>query len=240
MGSWLEGATWRGRWPRASPAPPRPDRGQAGQVPLCLRPYADPVLRIKPGDIVVAETHDVRGEDQPRERQAERASERAVPQPAMRSDRGRGGGEGRRARGLHPQIAPARPQPIGTTALITEFGGPSPPAARPAQPAAAGAGEEDGGDRAGHRLQQKITLPYEPFIGTLGVSPRDRGVTSLQPDYWGGNMDLPDVAPGRSSTFRSTTRTPTFTSATAMRPRATASCAASRSRCRRPRPCRST
>jgi acetamidase/formamidase len=48
----------------------------------------------------------------------------------------------------------------------------------------------------GIKFSSKITLPYEPFIGTLGVSPEIEAVTSLQPDYWGGNMDLPDVAPG--------------------------------------------
>ncbi len=46
------------------------------------------------------------------------------------------------------------------------------------------------------RFNDRIMLPYEPFIGTLGVSPQIEAVLSLQPDYWGGNMDLPDVAPG--------------------------------------------
>jgi acetamidase/formamidase len=49
---------------------------------------------------------------------------------------------------------------------------------------------------SGIRFSDRITLPYEPFIGTLGVSPEIEAVSSLQPDYWGGNMDLPDVAPG--------------------------------------------
>ena len=46
------------------------------------------------------------------------------------------------------------------------------------------------------RFNNKMTLPYEPFLGTLGVSPEIEAVTSLQPDYWGGNMDVPDVGPG--------------------------------------------
>ncbi len=46
------------------------------------------------------------------------------------------------------------------------------------------------------KFSDRVTLPYEPFIGTLGVSPQIEAVLSLQPDYWGGNMDLPDVAPG--------------------------------------------
>jgi hypothetical protein len=39
----------------------------------------------------------------------------------------------------------------------------------------------------------KLTLPYQPFIGTIGTSPEIEAITSLQPDYYGGNMDLPDV-----------------------------------------------
>ena len=35
----------------------------------------------------------------------------------------------------------------------------------------------------GVRWNDKITLPYEPFIGTLGVSPEIEAITSLQPDY---------------------------------------------------------
>jgi acetamidase/formamidase len=42
----------------------------------------------------------------------------------------------------------------------------------------------------------KITIPYEPFIGTIGTSPEIEAISALQPDYYGGNMDLPDVAPG--------------------------------------------
>jgi acetamidase/formamidase len=48
----------------------------------------------------------------------------------------------------------------------------------------------------GVKFSDRITLPYEPFVGTLGVSPEIEAVSSLQPDYWGGNMDLPDAGPG--------------------------------------------
>ena len=43
------------------------------------------------------------------------------------------------------------------------------------------------------KWSDKLTLPYEPFIGTIGTSPEIEAITSLQPDYYGGNMDLPDV-----------------------------------------------
>jgi amidase len=45
-------------------------------------------------------------------------------------------------------------------------------------------------------LVRHVTLPYEPFIGTIGTAPEIEAISSLQPDYYGGNMDLPDMAPG--------------------------------------------
>jgi acetamidase/formamidase len=51
-------------------------------------------------------------------------------------------------------------------------------------------------DKSGVRWSDKITLPYQPFIGTIGIAPEIEAISSLQPDYHGGNMDLPDVAPG--------------------------------------------
>src|SRR5262249_17509235 len=86
---------------------------------------------------------------------------------------------------------------IGTTALIKEFGGlvgttqtamlnePLPERVKKMEVS-----------RAGIRFNERITLPYEPFLGTLGVSPEIEAVSSLQPDYWGGNMDVPDVGRG--------------------------------------------
>ena len=51
-------------------------------------------------------------------------------------------------------------------------------------------------DKAGTHWNEKLILPYEPFIGTIGVAPQLEAISSLQPDYHGGNMDLPDVGPG--------------------------------------------
>jgi len=42
----------------------------------------------------------------------------------------------------------------------------------------------------------RITLPYEPFIGTIGTAPQIDSINSLTPGNHGGNMDLPDVGPG--------------------------------------------
>jgi amidase len=39
-------------------------------------------------------------------------------------------------------------------------------------------------------------LPYRPHIGTLSCSPEIDAINSLTPDNHGGNMDIPDIAPG--------------------------------------------
>ena len=43
---------------------------------------------------------------------------------------------------------------------------------------------------------KNITLPYRPHIGTLSCSPEIDAINSLTPDNHGGNMDIPDIAPG--------------------------------------------
>ncbi|GLQ55108.1 acetamidase/formamidase family protein [Devosia nitrariae] len=161
-------------------------------------PYAEPVLRIRPGDIVVAETRDAfegvikTADDKPSE---------LLHMPFLNPQCGPIAVEGAEKGDvlcvrIH-SIKPRGPQPVGTTALISEFGGlvgtmqtamlnqPLPEIVRKLEVT------EDG-----IRFSPRITLPYEPFIGTLGVSPEIEAVSSLQPDYWGGNMDLPDVGPG--------------------------------------------
>jgi amidase len=112
----------------------------------------------------------------------------------MRAGPGGGCREGRRARGADSRHRAPRAAAGGND-------GPHPGIRRAgrhwhdrdAQRALARAGQEDGG---GVVFNDKITLPYEPFIGTLGVSPEIEAISSLTPDYYGGNMDLPDVAPG--------------------------------------------
>ena len=99
-------------------------------------------------------------------------------------------------------IVPRGPQPVGTSALIPEFGGlvgnAGTPMLNPPLPERV---MKYHVSESGVRFNDRITLPFEPFIGTLGVSPQIEAVLSLQPDYWGGNMDLPDVAPGAVAYF---------------------------------------
>ena len=94
-------------------------------------------------------------------------------------------------------IKPRGPQPVGTTCLLPEFGGlvgtgqtallnaPLPERVKKLRV-----------DEQGVYWSDRITLPYEPFIGTIGTSPEIEAISSLQPDYYGGNIDLPDVGPG--------------------------------------------
>jgi len=44
------------------------------------------------------------------------------------------------------------------------------------------------------KFSDRITLPYEPFVGTMGVSPEIEAISSLVPDYYGATWTLPDIA----------------------------------------------
>lgn len=173
------------------------DEARQGKYHYVYGPYAEPVLRIKPGDIVTAETHDafegkITSED-------DKPSE-LLNVPFLNPQCGpiavEGAEKGDALAVYIRSIKPRGPQPIGTTALISEFGGlvatGSTALLNPPLPERVKKMEVT---EQGIKFNSRITLPYEPFIGTLGVSPEIEAVTSLQPDYWGGNMDLPDVAP---------------------------------------------
>jgi acetamidase/formamidase len=85
----------------------------------------------------------------------------------------------------------------GTTALIPEFGGlVGTSATALLNPPLPEKVKRMRIDAAGVHFSDKIVLPYEPFIGTIGVSPEIEAISSVVPDYYGGNMDLPDVCPG--------------------------------------------
>jgi acetamidase/formamidase len=49
----------------------------------------------------------------------------------------------------------------------------------------------------GVRFSERITLPFNPFPGTLGVAPPEPGPHSIvPPSRWGGNMDTKYLNPG--------------------------------------------
>lgn len=54
-----------------------------------------------------------------------------------------------------------------------------------------------------HASDFAIRLPANPMLGTVGVAPARREVrTSLVPDYFGGNMDTPEMAAGTTCYLR--------------------------------------
>ena len=43
-----------------------------------------------------------------------------------------------------------------------------------------------------------LSLPWQPFMGTLAVAPDLEAISTLAPGPFGGNMDVPDVCPGNT------------------------------------------
>ena len=162
-------------------------------------PYAAPVLSVEPGAVIACETHDAfEGKIQ-----SEGDSPSAVlnfpylnPQNGPIHVEGAEKGDALAVRIL--SIRPRGPQPAGTTVVMPEFGGLVGPGAtallNPPLPERVRKLEVTA--ERGTVWSERITLPYEPFIGTIGTSPEIEAISSLVPDYYGGNMDLPDVAPG--------------------------------------------
>jgi acetamidase/formamidase len=168
-----------------------------GRFHYVYGPYADPVLRIAPGDVVEVETLDafggaVRSEDD--------LPSRVLTMPFVNPQSGPIAVEGATkgdVLAVHIRsVLPRGAQPAGTTALIPDFGGLTSTGLTHLNAPLPERVKKMVVTPEGVRFSDRITLPYEPFIGTIGVSPEIEAVSSLQPDYWGGNMDLPDVAPG--------------------------------------------
>ena len=170
-----------------------------GQFHYVYGPFAEPVMALEPGDVVEIETLDAFGGSVKTE--ADLPSEVlnfpfVNPQNGPFAIEGAEIGDTLAVRIL--DIEPRGPQPAGTTALIPEFGGlvATPQTAMLNAPIPERVKKMEVTREGGVKFSDRVTLPYEPFIGTLGVSPFMEAVSSLQPDYWGGNMDVPDVAPG--------------------------------------------
>jgi amidase len=161
-------------------------------------PYVKPVLEVDPGAVVTVETHDAFEGKITLE--SDRPSE-ILNFPFLNPQSGpifvRGAQKGDCLAVRIISIKPRGPQPVGTTCLLPEFGGLVPTS----QTAMLNAPLPERVkkvrlDEDGVYWSDKITLPYEPFIGTIGTSPEIEAISSLVPDYYGGNMDVPDVGPG--------------------------------------------
>jgi len=170
-----------------------------GKYHYVYGPFASPVLTVEPGDVISCETHDAfEGKIL---HETDRPSE-ILNFPFLNPQNGPifvNGAEKGDCLAVHiHSITPRGPQPVGTTCLIPEFGGlvgtgatallnsPLPERVKKLEVTVEG----------GVKWSDRITLPYQPFIGTIGTSPEIEAISSLVPDYYGGNMDLPDIAPG--------------------------------------------
>ena len=198
---WLTGSVMgrRGVARGAEGARHRLTEEMQGEYRYVYGPFAEPVLRVAPGDVVEVETLDAFGGAVKTE---DDLPSRVLNFPFVNPQNGPVAVEGAKVGDTLAvrilDIAPRGPQPAGTTALIPEFGGlvATPQTAMLNPPIPERVKKMEVTREGGVKFNDRITLPYEPFIGTLGVSPYMEAVISLQPDYWGGNMDLPDVAPG--------------------------------------------
>ena len=159
-------------------------------------PYVKPIMTLEPGDTLVVDTEDafsgkITSEtDKPTEK---------LKHPFLNPQSGPfavAGAEPGDCLAVSIEAVETRGE-YGTTALIPEFGGLvgttttallNPPLPEKVKRMRI--------DAAGVHFSDKIVLPYEPFIGTIGVSPELEAISSVVPDYYGGNMDLPDVCPG--------------------------------------------
>lgn len=169
-----------------------------GEFHYVYGPYAKPVMRIAPGDTVEVETLDAFGgaikteDDLPSQ---------VLNMPFVNPQNGPIAVEGAQkgdVLAVHIlDLLPRGPQPAGTTALIPSFGALVADVLQMLnQPFPEKVKKMEVTPEGGVKFSDRVTLPYEPFVGTMGVSPEIEAVSSLQPDYWGGNMDCPDVAPG--------------------------------------------
>ena len=169
-----------------------------GRYHYTIGPYSDPVLTVRPGDRIVVETRDAfegaltSEQDRPTER---------LRVPFLNPQNGPvliEGAEKGDAVAVHIEsMVPRGPNPRGTCCMIPEFGGltgtyytatlnpPLPEVVRKIHL-----------DETWVRWSDRVTLPYNPHIGTLSLSPEIDSINSLTPDNHGGNMDLPDMGPG--------------------------------------------
>lgn len=170
-----------------------------GKYHYVYGPFVDPVLTVDPGAVVSAETHDAfEGKIK---HETDKPSE-ILNFPYLNPQNGpiyvNGAEKGDALAVYIESIVPRGEQPRGTTCVMPYFGGlvSTDNTAMLHAPLPERVKKVEITLEEGTKWTDKITLPYEPFIGTIGTSPEIEAISSLQPDYYGGNMDLPDVGVG--------------------------------------------
>jgi amidase len=202
---WLEQSHMGRRGIGASKTPTTHELSESvqGKYHYTIGPYSEPVLEIEPGDRVVVETQDcfegaIKSEtDLP---------SRLLRMPFLNPQCGpivvAGAEKGDVAAVYIESMKPRGDNPRGTCCLIREFGGltgtyytatlnePLPEIVKKINL-----------DEKKVYWSDRLTLPYRPHIGTIGLAPEIDSINSLTPDNHGGNMDVPDMGPGSVTYF---------------------------------------
>jgi amidase len=169
-----------------------------GKYHYTIGPYSDPALSVRPGDRIVVETRDAfegaiqTEQDMPTQK---------LRMPFLNPQNGPimiEGAEKGDVVAVHIEsMVPRGHNPRGTCCMIPEFGAltgtahtatlnaPLPEKVRKIHL-----------DEKSVFWSDRVTLPYNPHIGTLSLSPEIDSINSLTPDNHGGNMDVPDMGPG--------------------------------------------
>lgn len=169
-----------------------------GQYHYTIGPYSDPVMTVTPGDRVRIETRDAFGGAIRSERDR---PTRRLKMPFVNPQNGPimiEGAEPGDALAVHIEsMLPRGENPRGTCCMIPYFGGLTSTALTATlQPPLPEVTRKVHLDEKHVRWSDRVTLPYNPHIGTLSTSPEIDSINSLTPDQHGGNMDLPDMGPG--------------------------------------------
>lgn len=169
-----------------------------GQFQFTMGPYSQPALAVKPGDRVITETLDAFGGVI---RSQQDSPSKKLVLPFLNPQNGPilvEGAEKGDTVAIHLEsIIPRGENPRGTICMIPAFGGlTSTDLTATLNPPLPEVVKKVNVDENGIYWNDKLTLPYKPHIGTLSCSPEIDSINSLTPDNHGGNMDVPDVAPG--------------------------------------------
>lgn len=174
---------------------------QPGAYAYTYSPFHEPIAEVQPGDRVVIHTVDA-FENRLATPQDLASQKTRFPfvNPQTGPIRVKGSEPGDTLRVNIEDITPTRDYAV--TALIPNFGGltatshtrtlnqPLPEQTRILP------------IRDGHIIfNDKIRIPYQPFMGTMGVAPQIEAVNALTPSYWGGNMDCVESCPGHEMHF---------------------------------------